>query len=190
MSCAAASIHTPLVNLFKHQCQICLSYSLAERRANSPKNKLAAVNSFTALDGDTTSLQLTVKAAEYKDRKVEVCKKVEVYPALSRASLQSRSPVCPQSCSPCRPVSKHTFHTEDGAQALNVNVSKCVCVCPAVRGRGGGGRKRGREGGKNPSKASSGGDDCSERKSCQLTVCCQRSDAATINVSASLSPPP
>lgn len=47
------------------------------------------------------------------------------------------------------------------------------------------------EGGENPSEASSGGDDCSERMNsllqacCQLTVCCQPSDAATINVSAS-----
>ncbi len=80
----------------------------------------------------------TVKQAEDKDRKVEV------YPVLSTALRQAGTPLCPQSCSPCRPISKHTFQIErDPAEAVNVNVSKCVCSA-AGGGGGGGGRGGGR----------------------------------------------
>lgn len=69
--------------------------------------------------------------------------------------------------------------------------SECKCVFSCRRNR----RKKRQRGGENPCEASSGrgggGDNCSERikfvlqACCQLTVCCQRSDAATINISAS-----
>lgn len=57
----------------------------------------------------------SVKQAKDKDRKVEV------YPVLSSALLQARTPLCPQNCSPCRPISKHTFQMEkDRPEAVNV----------------------------------------------------------------------
>lgn len=99
----------------------------------------SSLQQWTHLEAGSDRSTGTVNPAKHKGRKVEV--KVEVYPVLSSASRRARSPSCPQNCSPCRPISKHTFHRERRrAQAVKGSVSKCVCAEGSGGGRGGGRR--------------------------------------------------